>query len=296
MHENEAYKVFLDQLHKEEIVPENSEERESLKNEEARLCERLDRVKQERAKTLRETQTLIQQEKEIEVLEIKYWEGFNDFQGKIIELECERDAAKMQIDHVYKQYEILKRANVYNDAFHIWHDGHFGTINTFRLGRLPNIPVSWDEVNVAWGQATLLLYIMAKRLDFKFKSHRLVPMGSSSKIVKLEDGSQYELYGSNEYALVKYFSYRRFDTAMAAFLTCLKELGDYAEREDRTFRLPYRIDKEKIGGLSIHIQVNEESWTKALKYMLSDMKWLLAWIARRPVSQRFSSKRVGSNV
>ena len=38
--------------------------------------------------------------------------------------------------------EQLKHTNVLNDAFHIFHDGDFGTINNFRLGRLPKIPVS----------------------------------------------------------------------------------------------------------------------------------------------------------
>jgi len=28
------------------------------------------------------------------------------------------------------------------------HNGHFGTINNFRLGRLPNIPVSWLRVRI----------------------------------------------------------------------------------------------------------------------------------------------------
>jgi len=36
----------------------------------------------------------------------------------------------------------LKRTNVFDDAFHIYYDGHFGTINGFRLGRLQSQPVS----------------------------------------------------------------------------------------------------------------------------------------------------------
>ena len=48
--------------------------------------------------------------------------------------------------------ERLKRTNVCNDAFLIWHDGPFGTINGLRLGRLPATQiVAWDEVNAAWG-------------------------------------------------------------------------------------------------------------------------------------------------
>ena len=42
---------------------------------------------------------------------------------------------------------------MFGDAFHIWTDGAFGTINGFRLGRLPNVVVEWDEINAAFGLA-----------------------------------------------------------------------------------------------------------------------------------------------
>ena len=51
------------------------------------------------------------------------------------------------------------------------HDGHFGTINTFRLGRLPSVPVEWNEINAAWGQTVLLLHTMALRLNFRFSRY-----------------------------------------------------------------------------------------------------------------------------
>ncbi len=44
----------------------------------------------------------------------------------------------------------------YNDVFHIYHDGHFGTISGFRLGNLPSQPIDWNEVNAAWGQVSLV--------------------------------------------------------------------------------------------------------------------------------------------
>jgi beclin 1 len=40
-------------------------------------------------------------------------------------------------------FDRLKRTNVLDDAFHISHDGQFGTINSFRLGRLQSQPVEW---------------------------------------------------------------------------------------------------------------------------------------------------------
>jgi len=81
--------------------------------------------------------------------------------------------------------EKLERTNVYNDAFCIGHDGVFGTINGLRLGRVPGVPVSqmkihsdfalscvqvdWPEINAAWGQTLLLLYTIARKLDYTFE-------------------------------------------------------------------------------------------------------------------------------
>ena len=45
-----------------------------------------------------------------------------------------------QIDRSAAALERLRRTNVYNDAFHIWHDGQFGTISGFRMGRTSQVP------------------------------------------------------------------------------------------------------------------------------------------------------------
>lgn len=63
-------------------------------------------------------------------------------------LQEDRDGILAKIEVVQSQLELLKRTNVLNDAFHIWHDGEFGTINNFRLGRLPNTPVSYIPAKV----------------------------------------------------------------------------------------------------------------------------------------------------
>lgn len=55
-----------------------------------------------------------------------------------------------------------------NDTFRIWHDGPFGTISGFRLGRTPEHPVDWNEINAAWGQAVLLLHTMAQQCKLNF--------------------------------------------------------------------------------------------------------------------------------
>lgn len=93
-------------------------------------------------------------------------------------------------------------------------------------------------------------------------------------------------YGSGDFGINKmFFLNRRFDHAMVAVLNCLKQLTDYAEERDKSLRLPYRINKDKIGELSIRVQFNQdELWTKALKYMLTNMKWILVFASRANIS------------
>lgn len=96
---------------------------------------------------------------------------------------------KCQFHYAQTQLEKLKKTNVFNATFHIWHSGHFGTINNFRLGRLPSAPVDWSEINAAWGQTALLLTALARKMNLTFQRFRLVPYGNHSYIeVRLQSG------------------------------------------------------------------------------------------------------------
>lgn len=54
------------------------------------------------------------------------------------------------------------------------HSGQFGTINNFRLGRLPSVPVEWNEINAAWGQTVLLLHALANKMGLRFQRYELM--------------------------------------------------------------------------------------------------------------------------
>lgn len=58
---------------------------------------------------------------------------------------------------------------VFSLPFSSRHSGQFGTINNFRLGRLPSVPVEWNEINAAWGQTVLLLHALANKMGLKFQ-------------------------------------------------------------------------------------------------------------------------------
>ncbi len=63
-----------------------------------------------------------------------------------------------------------------------------------------------------------------------------------------------------------FFSNRRLDQGLVSFLSNLKSIGEFAESRDSKFKLPYKINKDRIGDASIKIQFNtDEGWTRALK-------------------------------
>lgn len=148
-----------------------------------------------------------------------------------------------QLAYAALQLERLKKTNVFNATFHIWHSGHFGTINSFRLGRLPSAPVDWSEINAAWGQTTLLLVALARKMNLTFKRFRLVPFGNHSYIEALDQNKELPLYGSGGF---KFLWDTKFDAAMVAFLDCLQQFKEQVEKGDSEFCLPYRMDRGKI--------------------------------------------------
>ncbi|KAI8643482.1 autophagy protein Apg6-domain-containing protein [Parasitella parasitica] len=286
--ERDCYIEFLKRVKDSRISKEEEEELEKqledLKLAEKEASEELLKLQQEEEALDKELEELKNEMEDLDAQEEEFWEKSNEYQTSLQHFQNERDSINLKYDHDVKEYERLQKTAVYNDAFCIFHDGHFGTINGFRLGRLSSHPVEWSEINAAWGQTLLLLYTVASKLKFQFKTFRLVPMGSFSRIEKVDGDSvvSYELYGSGDFGINKmFFLNRRFDHAMVAVLNCLKQLTDYAEDRDKSLRLPYRIYKDKIGDLSIRIQFNQdESWTKALKYMLINMKWILVFASR----------------
>ncbi|KAK2522328.1 Becn1 [Columba livia] len=149
------------------------------------------------------------------------------------------------------------------------------------------VPVEWNEINAAWGQTVLLLHALANKMGLKFQRYRLVPYGNHSYLESLSDKSkELPLYCSGG---LRFFWDNKFDHAMVAFLDCVQQFKEEVEKGETRFCLPYRMDVEKGkiedtggsgGSYSIKTQFNsEEQWTKALKFMLTNLKWGLAWVS-----------------
>ncbi|KAL7286880.1 hypothetical protein TKK_0019011 [Trichogramma kaykai] len=258
-------------------------ELQDVKAEEERMILELKALRKEEEAT---KSAITEQEKEKERLqseEERYWREYSRHRRDLIFAEDECRSLECQLAYAASQLERLKKTNVFNATFHIWHSGHFGTINSFRLGRLPSAPVDWSEINAAWGQTTLLLTALARKMNLTFERYKLVPFGNHSYIEALDQHRELPLYGSGGF---KFLWDTKFDAAMVAFLDCLQQFTEKVERGDSGFRLPYRMDKGKIddtatgSSYSIKIQFNsEEQWTKALKFLLTNLKWGLAWVS-----------------
>ncbi|CAI9278103.1 unnamed protein product [Lactuca saligna] len=292
-----SYEACLQRLEGEprNVLSEADFLREKLKieEEERKLEAAIQETEKECTEVTGELKELELKSNRFKELEERYWHEFNNFQFQLISHQEERDAILAKIEVSQAHLELLKRTNVLNDAFPIWYDGEFGTINNFRLGRLPKIPVEWDEINAAWGQACLLLHTMAQYFRPKFQYRiKILPMGSYPRIMDSSNNT-YELFGP-----VNLFWSTRYDKAMTLFLSCLKDFAEFANSKDKEnnippdkcFKLPYKIENDKVESYSITQSFNKpENWTKALKYTLCNLKWALYWFVGntnfQPLSQ-----------
>ncbi|THU59520.1 hypothetical protein C4D60_Mb07t02970 [Musa balbisiana] len=269
----EAYESCLQrfEMESDDVLSEADflQEKTTIEEEERRLQVEIEEIEKQRLEANAELNEIQMKCKEFEELEERYWHDFNSFQFQLISHQEERDALLAKIEVSQAHLELLKRINVLTDAFSISHEGEFGTINNFRLGRLPKIRVEWDEINAAWGQACLLLHTMAQHFRPKF------------------------LFGP-----VNLFWSSRFDKATTLFLICLKEFAEFANLKDqenntppeKCFRLPYKIENDNVGNYTITHSFNkQENWTKALKYTLCNLKWVQLWFVANSSFQPLSA-------
>jgi beclin 1 len=199
------------------------------------------------------------------------------------EKNCLKDQLDSMTDETMKVAVKLQRfmqINAINDAFYVWYSGPYGTINNFRLGNIALKPVEWNEINAALGQAMLAIATVAAKAGYEFKRYVLSPLGSYSKVFKVEDKrTPLALYTDGSFQL---FPKRSFNAALTGFLSCVQELGEYTKAKDPPLELPYAINVQegKIYDQVITLGADDEMWTRALKFLLTDVKLIVAWASR----------------
>lgn len=209
--------------------------------------------------------------------------------NRINSLEHEKVCLKEQLDAMVDEstrtalkLQRMMQINAINDAFYVWYSGPYGTINNFRLGNLPIKPVEWNEINAALGQALLAVIIVAEKADYQFKKYTLSPLGSFSKVFKIDDKKTPLTLYNEESGVFQLFPRRSFNAALTGFLSCVNELGEFTKTKDPTLQLPYAINVQegKIYDQVITLGSDEDMWTRALKYLLTDIKWIIAWASK----------------
>ena len=265
-------------------MTELDSELEELRKMEEDLKARLMKTEAQRKTIAEEKRAQEEREAKLKEEEQVYRKEFNQHQQKMLQFKDDQMSAQFQLHYTSDQLNRLKKTNILNTTFHIWHNGHFGTINGLRLGRLQTVPVEWAEINAAWGQTVFLLSTLARFTGIEFERYRLVPYGNQSFLEPLEGKKKLlPLYSS---AGLRIFTDSKFDAAMVGFLDCLNQLKVHIEKTSQPhFMLPYNIDKDRIGDAnkefySIKTQFNtQERWTKALKFLLTNLRWALTWVA-----------------
>lgn len=240
------YNNYLQKLEQTDDTPDIGlleKELHDLEQEESRLTAELKKLKCEEDVVKATIKFKDEERQRLDAEEEKFRREYTKHRRDFMLAEDEYRSLECQIAYSQSQLEKLKKTNVFNVTFHIWHAGHFGTINNFRLGRLPSAPVDWSEINAAWGQTALLLAALACKVNLKFRKYRLVPFGNHSYIEVLGEGKELPLYGTGGF---KFFWDTKFDAAMVAFLDCLTQFKEEVEKGDTGFCLPYRMDKGKI--------------------------------------------------
>ena len=104
-----------------------------MEKEEVEAEEKLKNQKSERANLERE--------------EHKYWKEYSRHKRQLLIAEDDFRSLDCQQKYAQAQIERLKKTNAFNSTFHIWHTGHFATINGFRLG---NVSFIFNREIVPW--------------------------------------------------------------------------------------------------------------------------------------------------
>lgn len=264
-------------LNLEDKVTINEDLSENIVKEIATLQYRLECAREEKALIRRRREVLAEQNFLMKRLSDEIEEEVN---GLSYSYSTYVDQMESLDAHFLRDELLLQKflqINSLNDAFHIWYSGPFATINDFRLGRLPTHPVDWPEINAALGEAAAAVYTVAKKSGMQFRKYCIFPMGCFARISRCDDKKTlFNLFTDGSFSL---FPKRNFNTALTGLLTCIDELGALVMEHDPTLQLPYSISaaEGKIHNHSIALSADEEQWTRALKYMLSDIKWIIAW-------------------
>ena len=71
----------------------------------------------------------------------------------------------------------------------------------------------------------------------------------------------------------------------------VQEFSDWIISQDNSFEVAYAIEQDKVANMTVRLQFNSDSkWTKALKFMLTNLKYCLNWVIRKQMHKAVSTR------
>jgi len=226
-----------------------------------------------------QTSKLNSSKEKINQLEVEFTDTYRRTIKKRFIYNDEEQNSFSLLDWTQESLEKFRKSYFLDDAFHIWHCGHFASINGLRIGNLKSQVVDVHEINAGWGYLALLADTLRKKLEVTWKDYEITLLGSHTRIGK-KGKTGYPLFAQR--SNLKFISYNQYDKALCAILQCIKELEIHIQSLDSTYFPPYSIDKDKINGVSI----KDGDWTKATKLLLTNIKYIVAWVAKNEENLR----------
>ena len=101
---------------------------EALQLEEEELLKELADLEEEKLKMETEKKTHAEELEKLEEEEENYWKLYSEYKRQVLELEDDQRSVDNNLKYTQNQVDKLKKTNVFNSTFHIWHNGHFGYI------------------------------------------------------------------------------------------------------------------------------------------------------------------------
>jgi len=259
-----SYQQFFEELENSTVIITSNEELQleihQLQKRKAEL-ETLNNQKQvEHEKLEAHLNTLTECQASMEVLERDYWRSYALLCAQRNKLIMDEQSTINQLEYSVERLDKIRCSFALNDTFHIWHSDGFVTINHCKLQRLGNGDM---DSNAAWGMAVMLLDNIAKLLNFKYDGYSLLTCGSQSKILRIKDNTEHELFDRE--GIFRILSGSRYDAAMRVFVDCVGQLIRHVTQMDSAFLVPYEL--------------TEDDKYKIIKYAFTDLKFLLSWLA-----------------
>jgi beclin 1 len=125
--EAQEYQAFLQKLENEtedeSRVLDLGNELKKLQMEESNLKGQLETLKEDQSEAESDLAEQKEERSKLEAAEAKYWKEYSRHKRQLLTAEDDFRSLDCQLKYTQAQMEKLRKTNVFNATFHIWHTG-----------------------------------------------------------------------------------------------------------------------------------------------------------------------------